>query len=352
MKALYYPHTEIQDPRIIKNALLLWDELETIVPRRHWQRASRNSRDLDEAIELIVRERVPSSAEKAAAHKALEAHVDSGLVASIARAQTGPWRHRPYAMYPDKFLHRTWELLTQGGHAQWLHEMSDYGVPPAVGLLMMSLLANECAGDTVRKVTDRAESYEWLARETARIAGAPYAPGLPATAISPSHDRLVTLSVSVIDAAGVPLKRLVELRKRELKSGDTVVRDLRLRYLRSLDDHLKKIGEAKKMADVRELERQFRAETQADFKELKRELRSVAGDLVLSKDVYVAVLVVAGSALAVAKRLMGGTTTLGGIGAMPLLKAWKEYRGKREKALKAHSTSWLYVSTRGRLPLF
>ena len=32
LKALYYPHTEVGNPTILKNALLLWDSLETIGP--------------------------------------------------------------------------------------------------------------------------------------------------------------------------------------------------------------------------------------------------------------------------------------------------------------------------------
>lgn len=32
MKALYYPYTNITNPHILKNALLLWDSVETIVP--------------------------------------------------------------------------------------------------------------------------------------------------------------------------------------------------------------------------------------------------------------------------------------------------------------------------------
>jgi hypothetical protein len=32
LKALYYPHTDVTSPLILKNALLLWDSLETIVP--------------------------------------------------------------------------------------------------------------------------------------------------------------------------------------------------------------------------------------------------------------------------------------------------------------------------------
>jgi hypothetical protein len=77
LRALYYPHTDIQSPVILKNALLLWDSIETIVPHANWQRpgaaenarirrrgASTAGRLLREAIELIVRPRVPSLVER------------------------------------------------------------------------------------------------------------------------------------------------------------------------------------------------------------------------------------------------------------------------------------------------
>src|SRR5579862_6769788 len=38
LNALYYPHTDIQSPTIIKNSLLLWDCVETIVPYANWRR--------------------------------------------------------------------------------------------------------------------------------------------------------------------------------------------------------------------------------------------------------------------------------------------------------------------------
>jgi hypothetical protein len=68
LKALYYPHTEIRSEVILKNALLLWDSIETIVPNvdwqrqgptgdsEHWQAAdAASARLFDEAAELIVR---------------------------------------------------------------------------------------------------------------------------------------------------------------------------------------------------------------------------------------------------------------------------------------------------------
>ena len=41
LKALYYPHTEIQNPAVLKNALLLWDRIETIVPNHQWPQHKR-----------------------------------------------------------------------------------------------------------------------------------------------------------------------------------------------------------------------------------------------------------------------------------------------------------------------
>lgn len=45
-KALYYPHTDITNEAIIKNALLLWDQVETIIPSETWRPEMGTTTDL------------------------------------------------------------------------------------------------------------------------------------------------------------------------------------------------------------------------------------------------------------------------------------------------------------------
>src|SRR5438128_1562796 len=96
-KALYFPHTEIDNPIIIKNALLLWDSVETIVPSRRWI-PTRTPTDklLREATELVVSHRVPNDAERHEAHSILEEQVTKGVLASLVRNSPYQWRGLDY----------------------------------------------------------------------------------------------------------------------------------------------------------------------------------------------------------------------------------------------------------------
>jgi hypothetical protein len=78
-KALYFPHTDIQNPVILKNALLLWDSVDTIVPRHNWRSHHKPPDKLiSEAIELVVTRRVPNQVERRDAHDILEESVRTG----------------------------------------------------------------------------------------------------------------------------------------------------------------------------------------------------------------------------------------------------------------------------------
>ncbi len=77
--ALYFPHIHVQTDRMMKTALLLWDQVEVITPwpgfRISYDELGYNAeetRDLEHAHRLINREHVPSDDEKRAAHDALQ----------------------------------------------------------------------------------------------------------------------------------------------------------------------------------------------------------------------------------------------------------------------------------------
>src|SRR5258708_6239716 len=142
LKALYYPHTDIQSPVIVKNALLLWDSIETIVPHANWKRkgptgdrsnwqmsGSNKDKLMREAIEIVVRPRVPNAAERQIAHKKLSEIVKSGLASSLVLRSPQRWRRPEYLIYPEKFLHETWHLLQTEGMARWEEFETDYRVP-------------------------------------------------------------------------------------------------------------------------------------------------------------------------------------------------------------------------------
>jgi hypothetical protein len=362
LKALYYPHTDIQSPIIIKNALLLWDSIETIVPRANWQRVrfkgtgdrlnqrriesniNNTNKVLKEATELIVKRRVPSLAERQTAHTTLSEIVKSGLATTLIVKSPREWRRPEYLIYPEKFLEETWHLLEKGGMARWENHASDYGVPAALGFLMMSTLADSCAGTQIQRVTDRVDAYSWIAQHRASVLGSPYVTGLDISHVAPNLDRLVTITCEVLDARDISLKKLLEFRKREIKSGSADYSALRRRYSSLLQQHLDRIGkEAKTGKDVRELEDQFKVEIKQDLADLKAELKVASWKTLFSKEVALSAAIVAGCLVAPVAGLTALATHLGGIGVIPLVKGEIEYREARRKALRQHPMSWLYL---------
>jgi hypothetical protein len=366
LKALYYPHTDIESPTIVKNSLLLWDSIETIVPYANWRRTRgtgdpshrqrpkvKKDKVLEEATELIVRSRVPSPAERKAAHAKLVEIVRSGLATSLILKSPPQWRRPEYLIYPEKFLHETWHLLESGRMARWEESASDYGVPPAVGFLMMSILADACAGTQIQKVTDRVDAYSWIARHQASLLGSPYVTGLDVSQVAPNLDRLVTITCEVLDARNIPLEKLLEFRKREAKSGSNDYNAMRRHYSGLLQQHLDRIGkEAKAEKDVRELEDQFKATIRQDLADLKSELKLASWKTLFSKEVALSAAIVAGCLIAPVAGLTALATHIGGIGVIPLVKSQIEYRASRRKAFRHHPISWLYLTKQRTLTAY
>lgn len=354
LKALYYPNTEIQNPTILKNALLLWDKIETIVPRPDWRpRGIHRDKSIQEAIELVVANRVPSIDERREAHRELANAIDSGFAAALIKNAPRTWINPSFLIYAEKFPHETWRILERGGMAHWVEHRKDYRVPPALGFLMMSILADSCAGTQIQKVTDRVEAYSWIAQQRATALGSPYVTGFDVSQVAPAYDRLVTLSLEVLDARHVPLDRLVEFRKRETKRGGAEYSSMRRRYLKILRAHLERIGkQAKTKNDVREIEQQFKSDINEDLTELKAELRLASLRTLFSKEVALSAIILAGSLTAPVAGLTALATQLQGIGVVPLLKAAVEYRGARREALQKHAMSWLFLCKQPPLTLY
>ncbi len=366
LNALYYPHSEIRSPIIIKNALLLWDSVETIVPRVDWQREGPSGdpenwhqswhvedKVLREATELVVRPRVPSSSERLAADRDLAQMLASGLVSSLIHRGQQKWRRAEYLIYREKFLDETWHLLETRGIANWGKDEHAHGLPAAIGFLMMSTLAEACAGSQMQKVTDRVDAYSWLDQQRATTLGSPFVTGLDVSQVAPSLDRLVTLTCEVLDAREIPLKKLVEFRKRELKSQTASYGAMRRQYSAFLQEHLNSIGkEAKTANDVRELENEFKVKVRQDLADLKGELKLASWKTLFSKEVGLSAAILAGCLMVPIPGLTSLATQLRGVGIIPLVKSGIDYRDARRKAFRAHPISWLYLTKQERLTAY
>lgn len=344
LTALYYPHTHVTSRVILKNALLLWDSLETIVPRAGWPPYRFADKASNDAVELVIVGRPPKHDEMVAAQTALNKLLDSGEVARIIASAPRDLHRTPYLIYPEKFTRETWSLLMQGGMAQWVEQERDYGVPPALGFLMMSLLADACAGTQIQKITDKVEAYSWLADSHAQTLNSTHVKGFDVSQVAPAHDRLVTLSLEVMDVRNVPIENLVAFRKREAKTGGADYSAMRRRYSAALQAHIKRIcSEAHNKSDVRELEKQFKADLSADLADLKSELRLASIKTLFSKEVAVSAVLSAGALINPIAGVTELSTQLGLVGVVPLLKAAVDLKGARRTTLTKHTSSWLYL---------
>jgi hypothetical protein len=353
MKALYYPDIEVRNPTILKNALLLWDSLETIVPNAAQNLPNvQHSREKQRAIDLVVRRRRPSNEERSQAHEALQKLLRSGQLAAIMGRAPKEWHGMQYLIYPDKFLHMTWAELEHRGLAQFNAASEDYAVPSVLGYLMMSLLADSCAGTQIQKITDRVDAYSWLAEAHANALGTTPVRGLDVSQVAPAYDRLVSISLDVLDARAVPLKKLVEFREREASSNSTDYTAMRRRYASTLDAHIKRVTtEAKTISDLKELERHFRDQLKHDVADLKSELGIASLKTLFSKEVAISTLIMAGSLATPIPGLTALSSQIGLLGIIPLLKSATELRGARRAALQKHTSSWLYLAKGPRFRL-
>lgn len=88
-----------------------------------------------------------------------------------------------------------------------------------------------------------------------------------------------------------------------------------------------------------------------DLAELKEELGLASVKALLSKEVVLSALILAGSLATPVAGLTSLGGQIGGVGIIPLMKAAVDLRAARRDALKKHTMSWLFLATQSRLTL-
>jgi hypothetical protein len=219
-----------------------------------------------------------------------------------------------------------------------------------LGLLMMSSLASACAGTQKHLVTDRAQAYSLIERTRATLMGAPFVEGLDASQIAPELDRLVTISLKLLNARRISAKKVLDFRKREARSHSADYRKMRVRYFTAVNSYVHRIlSEAKSVKDVKEIEKQFELDISDDLKSLKKELGIVTLESLFSKEMALTVLAIGGAFAAPIAGLTSLAATIKGIGVVPLVATAIKQRKDRRKVLLSHNTSWLYIANQPRL---
>ena len=335
--ALYYPHTTIGDSPLLKTALLLWDDLEFIVPWSGYKIASAdNNSVVDEALEIIAKKIQPTYEQKTYAHTLIEDLATSNLPKDFLMSPID--KNEQYLIFDKKFLSETWNVIRQANLAvpEMVGEYTDWATSQCLGLTMMSILAEACAGTQKRRVTDRTSAYELLNQSIAQLHGGEYdnVPDID------TFEKLVTISLQIIDTDQFTLQELIDFRKREKNENNGHhFTKLRHNYLDTIDGYVKSIGEVKgNETDIAEIENDFKKKLKEDLGFLKDGLKKSATDTLLSKEVGFGIIATAGMAI---------TPWTGLLGVGALIKTAKNYREDRKKILREHAMSWLFSMKSG-----
>lgn len=339
--ALYYPHTQPKNTEILKNALLLWDKIEFIVPYSGYELKSTDGNKLiDEALELIAVPRVPDDDDKQKARSLIEELVTSNLPSDFLLNESN--QDDGYLIYPEKFDIETWRML-KGLNLSQLAEGSidgDWRMSGALGLTVMSILAEVCAGSTKRMVTDRGQAYELLARSTGQLHGGTL--GVSSDALS----NFTTIAIDLVDPSQFTLDMLIKLRKKEAESSNTSLRKLRHGFTKSVDSYVKEISASKNKGDIVDITREYKNAMEEDYKELLDALELKSTNTLLSKEVCIGILAAAGTAIPpmfLAGQLGAAVSAATGVlGIAALVKESVNYNPGRRAILNKHAMSWMF----------
>jgi hypothetical protein len=333
--AIYYPHLGISKLELLKVGLLLWDDVEYIAPGEGFlpepptNVPPDDERVVRDAMELLLRPHVPTEDERGRAHRTVELLVESDLAERL-RGQVVA--EGSYQIYATKFNYETWQLLERSSLAVTDATKRDYEMPRTLGLIMMSVLADSCAGALKRTMTDEDAAYATITKSFSANTLGNLNDGAGIT-------RLVDVALRVADLSQVPLRDLVEMRQREIREGaGASLTDFRRGFAFRIDSTAQSMAHAASDTDRRTIQQQFEDDMKADFARLNRDLRTLTWNVLFSKELIVGVLVGLG--------LLAVPAGQGFAGAVALTGAGMAYRRERTAAFQRHPMSWLHRSGR------
>ena len=290
--AMYYPHVTPRGTQLLRTALLLWDELQFIVPYRGFHPGHATSA-IAEAVELIGSAHVPTENEKRLAHERMMDFATGGLPESFRKRAADERNHDAY-IFHGKLLPETWEMLHEVGLVGRAGP-SGRALEDSLGLALMSILTECCAGATKATMTDRRVAYErltsllhaddWLEAEAAQ---------------QDVHQTLVPITLEIVEAGSLPLSELIAFRRREKRGRSKDLAQLRKRYRAKLEEQARQLATVRTQSDAEEVRRQFQLDMAADLDSLRGELRLAKSDVLTSKELTLLASTVSGSSIKVA----------------------------------------------------
>lgn len=345
--ALYYPHTALNDKALMKSCLLLWDQVEYISPSKD-HKPQYDDPELAAAAEVVARPYVVKDSDRAA--------VDAEIL-RLAKQPHPDWLispkpshkidHEQYLMFRSKFSDEVIsDLIARQLVSIPAGDPHDFATHTSFGLLMMAILATQCAGSHKEMVTDRVEQYQALGKyrtfesqgewiDKAADQGRAIGDRLDVEKV------LVTISLNVIDPRSLSFETLLNMRRRESPSTTAA----RQYYAQSIQDYVEKLVAAKNAVDREVIEQEFESRMRQSLAALEEELKQKGLQTMLSKEMLVAVAV----AVTQAPALIASTVSpwaAGVIGVGALGKLWSDYRFARARALAGSPIGYLYKSKR------
>ena len=349
LRAIYYPHNRLSEEAFLKYALVFWDNVEVICPKD--VRGDERPYDIRRAAELIEVKREPTEDAASRVERRVSELLANGVPAWMTKplpAEVGfPYRVK-YPIYLSKFTHETWGLLKDNGLAQFNGAQdNEPATNPAVGLLLMGLLAEEMAGKTRHRITDREGPYQWLAKLLAMENGAEPTSRADIAASPANYKVLTSVDIPVLTLDEIPLSRLTQLREREIV--DPGLRDIRINYsgrVAALVDAIQQPDLTP--ADVDNLLSDYADECTIHMRELNALLGRARRDLVLSDKVWVGIYMGAAAALGFITSavtaplaLISGAEKIAGI-----RKAGEQYSDAQLAAMRTRPISWRYLASK------
>lgn len=340
-RSVYYPSWSISNPVTIFQFLVYWDKVAVIVPSIDWSHWIDSDDQqmriaIGEAHEYFIEPEMPSPHAKVQIHNRVTEFVSESVPPAFDLS-TIENPHLYTNIYPGKMLPETEEVLRNSG---WARQMRRFGecdyhlMHVAIAGLLMSVIAEECAGSQRVSVTDHASAIqlagEFMRMEVGRWPARTHIQNDPNNPIAALLGSIPTLGIqrTVRDNALLirpqDINRMISIRKDDSLEAQR----------RNLCDKISSYVD--RMLPLSNFEREiaiddFRRDVDLDLKELKRELIRAGLEVLIDLD-WATVATVFGSVFDPTK-----LTLLAGLGGK-----WYSYRGRRREVINSHWTSWLY----------
>jgi hypothetical protein len=264
--AIYYPDIEITNEATMRSALLLWDEVKVIVPHPDFK-PQYQDKQMAEAWELIGGTMYPDDVQKQQAHSNIEELLEGPTPVDVLYRDDSP-QDQYVELWPQKLLPETMQMLRERQYTSAPLANGDYPFSEPGSLVVMAKLADACAGNVFARWTDRFLAFGLIADRDS------------ASSLQPS---ILPMALSTIDATRIPLQKLIEYRKRELKERDGAhYVQMRHLFADTLSKHAEDTKNVASQNQLDELRRQFQMECTYNIGVLAQALEVNSVNLVLS----------------------------------------------------------------------